>query len=217
MPASTITSRSAPASAPAAATESSAARERIVETARRHFLAQGFRAVTMDDLAAELGMSKKTFYTSFPGKTSLVEAVILHKFTNISADLSAVTEREDLPFPAKLEALLAVMMRHVGELQPAFIRDLKRDAPELFDLVREKRAGLINVHFGRVMRDGREAGMVRRDVPQRLILEVLLGAVEAIVNPAKLDELNLTPKAAVTVILKILLDGALTKTASGAL
>lgn len=177
-------------------------------------MTEGFRAVTMDDLAAELGMSKKTFYACFSGKTALVEAVIFHKFGEVSAELALVTERTDLPFPAKMEALLAVMLRHVGELQPSFLRDLRRDAPELFDLVREKRAGLISLHFGRLMRDGREAGMVRRDVPQRLILEVLLGAVEAIVNPVKLEELNLTAKAAVTVILKILLDGVLTKPAA---
>ncbi|HBH79164.1 MAG TPA: TetR family transcriptional regulator, partial [Nitrospira sp.] len=39
-----------------------AATRRVVAVARRQFLAHGFRSVSMDDLAAELGMSKKTLY-----------------------------------------------------------------------------------------------------------------------------------------------------------
>ncbi|PYK63066.1 MAG: hypothetical protein DME50_18215, partial [Verrucomicrobia bacterium] len=37
-------------------------RQRIVEAARAHFFSHGFRSVTMDDLAEELGISKKTLY-----------------------------------------------------------------------------------------------------------------------------------------------------------
>ena len=51
-------------------------RQRIVEAARAHFLSHGFRSVTMDDLATELGISKKTLYTHFPGKFDLLEAVL---------------------------------------------------------------------------------------------------------------------------------------------
>ena len=42
------------------------AHRRIVAGARRYFFAHGFRGVTMDDLAAELAMSKKTLYAHFP-------------------------------------------------------------------------------------------------------------------------------------------------------
>ena len=42
----------------------------------------------MDDLAAELRMSKKTLYACFPSKSSLVEAVLKDKFNEVEADLS---------------------------------------------------------------------------------------------------------------------------------
>lgn len=185
-------------------------RERILGAARRHFLAEGFRAVTMDDLARGMGMSKKTFYRCFPGKTALLEAVIMHKFEEVAVDLASVTERADLAFPARLELMLMALQRHLGELQPAFLRDLGRDAPELFLLARRRRAELINRHFGRLLKEGREAGMVRRDIPVRVILEILLGSVETIIHPAKLEELNLTPKGGLSVIVRILLEGVLT-------
>ena len=52
-------------------------RKRIISGARRHFFAHGFRGVTVDDLAAELGMSKKTLYAHFDSKPQIVEAAIL--------------------------------------------------------------------------------------------------------------------------------------------
>jgi len=51
-------------------------RQRIVDAARGHFFSHGFRSVTMDDLALELGVSKKTLYAHFPGKFDLLEAVL---------------------------------------------------------------------------------------------------------------------------------------------
>ena len=53
--------------------------ERITAAARGHFLRHGFRAVTMDDLAAEMGVSKKTLYVHFPTKGELLKAVVLQK------------------------------------------------------------------------------------------------------------------------------------------
>src|SRR5690349_13753943 len=48
--------------------------QRIVAGARCYFFAHGFRGVTMDDLAAELGMSKKTLYVHFSSKMVLLQA-----------------------------------------------------------------------------------------------------------------------------------------------
>src|ERR671925_2218500 len=66
------------------------ASHRIVTAARRHYFAHGFRGVTMDDLAEELGMSKKTLYASFPSKLDLLQAVLVDKFRSVEADLDRV-------------------------------------------------------------------------------------------------------------------------------
>ena len=47
--------------------------ERIVAGARKHFFVHGFWSVTMDDLANELAISKKTLYTRFQSKAALLE------------------------------------------------------------------------------------------------------------------------------------------------
>ncbi len=188
-----------------------AARQRIVSAARRHFFAHGFRGVTMDDLAAELGMSKKTLYAHFPGKNALLEAMLLDKFRHLEADVSRITSECATDFVAGLQRLLACLQGHAGEIQPAFVRDIQRETPDLFKLVEERRRQVIQRHFGKLLNEGRREGLVRKDIPVHLIIEILLGAVQAIMNPPRMAELGLTPTSGLSAILSVVLQGVITQ------
>ncbi len=142
-------------------------RQRIVTTARRHFFAYGFRAVTMDDLARELGMSKKTLYAHFPSKAALVEAVLLDKIRSVESDLQQITSGSSSDFLTTLHQLLARVQMHLEEIQPPFLRDLRREAPEMFALVETRRREMIHQYFGRLVGDGQVAGIIREDVPDQ--------------------------------------------------
>jgi AcrR family transcriptional regulator len=120
---------------PAERQSSGPARERIVAGARRHFLAHGFRGVTMDDLAGELGMSKKTLYAHFRSKPDLVGAVLQAKFAELDAELERVEADHPDDFPEALRGLLATLQRHAAEVLPAFVSDVLRSEPELFKSV----------------------------------------------------------------------------------
>jgi TetR/AcrR family transcriptional regulator, cholesterol catabolism regulator len=187
-----------------------AVRGRIVAGARRHFFAHGFRGVTMDDLATELGMSKKTLYAHFRSKTALVEAAILEKLASLEAELGQIEAECPADFPEALRRLLSCVQRHTEEIQPPFLRDIQREAPELFAMVQTRRAALIQRYFGKLFTDGRKAGMVRKDVPAQLVVEVLLGAIQAVVNPRKLGELGLNPQTGFSAIISVILTGVLT-------
>jgi AcrR family transcriptional regulator len=186
------------------------ARERIVAGARRHFFAHGFRGVTMDDLASELGMSKKTLYAHFRSKPALVEAVIRAKAGDLEAEFQRIEAESTARFPEALGRMLMCLQRHAEEIQPAFVRDMQRSAPDLFRLVEARRAALIQRYFGKLFTDGRKAGMVRADLPPQLPIEILLGAIQAIANPPKLAELGLTPQVALPAVVSAVLNGVLT-------
>ena len=97
---------------------------RIVAGARRHFFAHGLRGVTMDDLAEEMGMSKKTLYAHFPSKTALLEAVVADKLRRVEAGLKAVMDGDFAGFPERLHGMLACMRAQTDEIQAAFVRDV---------------------------------------------------------------------------------------------
>jgi TetR/AcrR family transcriptional regulator, cholesterol catabolism regulator len=185
-------------------------RQRIVDAARAHFFSHGFRSVTMDDLAEELGISKKTLYAHFPGKFDLLEAVLAAKLAGVEATLKEVMRGHAHDFPAALQDLLAGTHRELDEIKPPFVRDMRQKAPEVFKLVERRRAAIIQRYFGKFFVEGQRAGMVRKDVPAKLIIEILLAMVQSIMNPPKMEELGMMPKEGFSGILKIILEGALT-------
>lgn len=182
---------------------------RVVRAARRQFFTHGFRTVSMDDLAGELGMSKKTLYANFPSKTALVEAVMQEKFAEIEADLARVRSRGEKRVETVLQSMLDCVQRHTAEIHVPFVRDIGRDLPELFEVIEQRRRDLIKRHFGEIFTQGQKAGVIRKDIPVHLIIEILLGAVQAIMNPPKLAELGLTLVTGYSSIIGIVLEGAL--------
>ncbi|PYK61309.1 MAG: hypothetical protein DME43_02700 [Verrucomicrobia bacterium] len=185
-----------------------ASRQLIVEAARAHFFSHGFRSVTMDDLADELGISKKTLYAHFPSKIALLEAVLADKFASVEAKLEEVT-RYPRDFSAALHELLSSTQRELDEIKPPFVRDMRQKAPHVFKMVERRRAELIERHFGKLFVEGQRTGMVRKDIPAKLMIEILLTMVQGIMNPPKMQELGMTPKEGFTGIIKIILEGAL--------
>ena len=132
-------------------------RARILAGARRHFFSHGFRGVTMDDLAAELGMSKKTFYQHFPSKNALLEAVLEENFA-VWMTLAAAVADCGKKFSVCLHFLLVSIQRQTQELQPAFVRDMQRSAPELFRRVQTRRGEIIQRHFSKLLTAGKKRG-----------------------------------------------------------
>ena len=185
-------------------------RQRIVEAARAHFFSHGFRSVTMDDLAEELAISKKTLYAHFPSKIALLEAVLADKFAGVEAKLEEIKRAYAHDFPATLHELLANTQRELDEIKPPFVRDMRQKAPQAFKIVERRRAELIQRFFGKLFAEGQRTGMVRRDLPAKLMIEILLAAVQAIVNPAKVEELGLTPKTGFASVVKVVLEGVIT-------
>ncbi|CAN0603003.1 unnamed protein product, partial [Ectocarpus sp. 12 AP-2014] len=59
-------------------------KDKILERATDMFLNFGFKSVTMDDLAHQMGISKKTIYAHYPNKTQLVEKSTMNLFWHIS-------------------------------------------------------------------------------------------------------------------------------------
>jgi AcrR family transcriptional regulator len=58
-------------------------KERILKTADRLFYLQGIRAIGVDTIAAEIGISKRTLYNHFPSKDALISAYLARRFVKV--------------------------------------------------------------------------------------------------------------------------------------
>jgi AcrR family transcriptional regulator len=102
--------------------------ERILETTDRLFYRQGIRAVGVDTIAAEIGISKRTLYNHFPSKDALIEAYLSRRLRPIAASDAPPTEQVLAVFDGYERAFAANSFRgcpfvnavaEVGEVTPA--------------------------------------------------------------------------------------------------
>jgi hypothetical protein len=70
---------------------------------------------------------------------------------------------------------------------------------------------LVQRYLGKLLGEGRAAGIIREDIAAELVIEILLGAVEAIMNPPKMAELDITPKTGFLAIIAVILEGVITE------
>jgi hypothetical protein len=77
--------------------------------------------------------------------------------------------------------------------------------------VEDQRRKIIQRYFGKIFEEGRRAGIIRKDIPTRLMIEMLVGVTEAIMNPPKMAELGLTPKSGYISVITVMLEGLLTE------
>ena len=72
-------------------------KEKITQKAADMFLGIGVKSVTMDDIANEMGISKKTIYTHFNNKTELVRHVTLSIFDHICHGIDGICSLDQNP------------------------------------------------------------------------------------------------------------------------
>lgn len=108
--------------------------EQIIQQASRLFTVYGFRAITMQRLARETGISTKTLYKIFPNKTSVLKTIVE---LGIEQDRRVIENFTDTREYAIEELLL--LFNHFfsknKELYAGFIDDLKKFQPELYKLI----------------------------------------------------------------------------------
>ena len=185
-------------------------RNRILEVAREQFFSLGFTKVTMDEIAHELGMSKRTLYQHFPGKKDLLRKALLNKAQRISEGLGKIIDGDQAHFGRKLEQALTFVATEMPHLSPIFLRDIQRHAPDVWQELDQRRQETIRTRFGKLIREGIKAGFLRKDIEAELLVLLFSTLVQNVMSPQTLSRLPLTASQAFAVISGVLFEGILT-------
>jgi len=185
----------------------SEARERILAVAMRLFLRHGFSTVTMDELASELGMSKKTLYQHFPNKEELLTQVLESGFASLTAELDEALEDERLDFGERLSRYLTIVAGRYASMSSAVLRDLQKSAPGPFARFEALRRSSLETRYARLLAAGVAAGEFRSDIDVRILLQMVMALAERLLSPDALHALDIAPLDAFKAITGVLLDG----------
>lgn len=107
-------------------------RDRILIRSRDLFMKYGIRSVSMDDIASEMGISKKTIYQYFADKEELVAEVIECKIgeSQKQCDKDKYNAENAIDETFRAMEMVELMFRHMN---PAVILDLKKYHPKAYD------------------------------------------------------------------------------------
>lgn len=151
----------------------------ILSKVRVLYLKYGIKSITMDDVATELGISKKTLYQYVSDKSDLVE-----KFVENEAVIKQkeICECFKVGFNA-IEELFEIslyMNKLLREQNPATEFDLKKYYPEHYKkLVKARREGIYNYILAN-LRKGKKEALYRDEMNEEVIAKLYLSRVESI-------------------------------------
>jgi len=160
-------------------------KERIQQKAGELFLRYGIRSVTMDEIATQLGISKKTIYQFYADKDSLVKDI----FTGITDDNKKKCYHfKDISENAIHEQFLAgdSAQEIFNNMNSAILFDLNRFHPNVFaEFEKFKKQFLFNTIKENIQR-GIKEGLFRKDIDVNIITWLRLEMISGILTMKKL-------------------------------
>ena len=139
-------------------------KEKIIAKATDLFLKLGFKSVTMDDIAGEMCISKKTIYKYFCNKEILIEesTSMVHKEVHEIIDSIVAKNHNAIEENFEIRKMFKEMFK-AGDTSPVY--QLKKHYPEIYDVVMTREINECNVVFKQNIQKGIEQGLFRKDIP----------------------------------------------------
>lgn len=137
--------------------------ERILDSGFTYFRQYGIRAVTLDEIAMQLGISKKTIYEYFSGKDELVTCVIQKRVERIQ---DKCLEYRKVASNA-IEENILVMDYLDGlfrNMNPVILMDLQKFHPQAFQIFQKHMQDFVFHSIGENIQRGMREGLYRKDL-----------------------------------------------------
>lgn len=156
--------------------------EHIDEIAWQLFTQRGYSRLKMDDLARELGISKKTLYAAIDSKEALIVRVVRDKLAQAERNTHAITHDQTKSSYDKLRSLLQYALSEFRTVQPVLLMDIHQQLPDLWAEIEATRNRMIDTQFGAVIREGVAKGEIRADISADIINTILLHSIRGVIS-----------------------------------
>lgn len=143
----------------------------ILEQVGKLYHRYGIKSVTMDDVATQLGISKKTIYDFFSDKEDLVKQVLMFEHDHRCGFLNAI---EDKKFNAVEESFEVYQMINAmfRESNPSMEYDIRKYYPSLFLKIREIRRKQMFESVYNNLNKGKKEGLYRKELNSKIIAKL---------------------------------------------
>lgn len=153
----------------------------IIEKVGNIYHRYGIKSVTMDDVAHELGISKKTLYQYVDNKTDLVTKVIEHQIESTNCQMNNLKEKS----LNAIEELLEVnnhLLRMRAEINLSAEYDLRKYYPDLYEKIKKnQRVKMLQSILDNMIK-GKKEGLYRKDLKEDIIARLQVSRFETLAD-----------------------------------
>lgn len=182
-------------------------KERVIKACRELILDYGYRGFSMDQLASQAGVSKRTLYRYFASRDAVIEATLDLFMQSMAEFADGLLETEKDPVALIKAMFTAVTTQGQFVLNPRSMDDLRRFYPHLWTIIDDFRQERLRSIFALFSSRGYIKG--QEQVNPTIALQVLSSSIQNVLNPDFLLNNGLSFQEACLDLSRLLLYGFL--------
>ena len=138
-------------------------KNKILETALMLFYKYGIKAITMDDIAKEMGISKKTIYRFFKEKDDIVNQLCDTELKKNQQMMEEIRKASNDPIHESI-LISQYMQKIFADINPVFFHDLNRQFSQALNDYNKFKQECMYSNLKRNITDGVKLGLYRSDL-----------------------------------------------------
>lgn len=151
--------------------------QRIINGSGELFLRSGIKSITMDDIARNLGISKKTIYQHFADKNELVIATVKSKLLQDEQQMKQIVS-SSANVIEQLYSMAKCAEEILLKINVSSFHDMKKYHPDAFKLFKDfKQAYMIKL-LEDLLNKGKKQGLIRPEIDTKVVAQVRVNQIE---------------------------------------
>ncbi|WP_239970561.1 TetR/AcrR family transcriptional regulator [Confluentibacter citreus] len=151
----------------------------LLECSITNFTKFGSKSFTLDELASEMGMSKKTIYNYFKNKEDLVSESLAFLIEKIKHDMDSALLQQTDPI-VKIIEIYRIGFDYFKCFKPSFIFGLKKYYPKASEVFETFRNHIVFDKVYSLLVEAKHNESIRKDVDLKLVCELYFLRIDSI-------------------------------------
>lgn len=183
-------------------------KNQILDYAEDKFMREGFYKTSMDSIAKELQISKKTIYKYFPSKDALVKEVVDTLLLKTRSKIFAKIDTNDDAF-TKIIAISEVASNVFIKFTDKWLNDLRFHSCH-WERIDEFRTKNMYAILTKIINQGKEEKLFQ-DLPTEIVITIFIASIRSIGNPDFIYNNDYSFSQALKIAFRILFEGISTE------
>ncbi len=156
-------------------------KQTILTSSEKLFMRYGLKSVSMDDIARDLGMSKKTIYQFVQNKEVLIKEIVVARIEREMKIIEGIFEKGQ----SALEEILSIarfITKDLRDMSPKVLFDMQKYYRDIFQMIESFHNEFIYKTIKDNLVRGIEEGLYRKDINAEVIARLYVGKTVMLVD-----------------------------------